>query len=68
MITVRNDDAKSTTLMVKAFLGSSLKQPPFFSCQCAVEPFIRTFGARKILAGARWRKGFAKDVLRKHGT
>jgi hypothetical protein len=66
MITVRNDDAKSTTLMVKAFLRASFKQPPFFSC--AVEPFIRTFGARKILAGARWHKGFVKDVLRKHGA
>ncbi|CAL1138806.1 unnamed protein product [Cladocopium goreaui] len=30
MLTIDNDDAKSTTLMVKAFLGFSFKQPLFF--------------------------------------
>ena len=64
-LTINNGDAKSSELMVKAFLEFSFKQPLF---SCAVEHFIRTFGARKILAGARWRKRFVKDVLRKHGA
>ena len=32
MLTVRNDDAKSSELMVKAFLGASFQQPLFFNC------------------------------------
>ena len=44
MITVRNDDAKSTTLMVKAFLGSWVK------CNC----FIFAYICSQMFSGFQW--------------
>jgi hypothetical protein len=69
MLTISNGDAKSSELMVKAFLGASFQQPLFFHVRLSLHKNIwckKDIGC--IVQDGVQRKGFVKDVLRKHGA